>query len=149
MTDIALAAADRLLRKANAKRVTNDAVEEFRDILEDLALEIAKKAMTRLEYYDKIFFGDAFEHNFEDYATIYFYCPISNTENMQKLYVQIFEQIKVGTIMKEMLPENGLRKFLEDNGVKRYSGEAIFIQKGYSRKHKKDICKLIEKPKEK
>lgn len=45
MTDIALAAADRLLRKADAKRVTNDAVEEFRDILEDLALEIAKKAV--------------------------------------------------------------------------------------------------------
>ncbi len=45
MTDIALAAADRLLRKADAKRVTNNAVEEFRDILEDLALEIAKKAV--------------------------------------------------------------------------------------------------------
>ena len=45
MTDIALAAADRLLRKAGAKRVTNDAVEEFRDILEDIALEVAKKAV--------------------------------------------------------------------------------------------------------
>ncbi|MHA1448591.1 MAG: histone family protein [Candidatus Hodarchaeales archaeon] len=45
MTDIALAAADRLLRKANAKRVTNEAVEELRDILEEIALEIARKAV--------------------------------------------------------------------------------------------------------
>lgn len=45
MTDIALAAADRLLRSANAKRVTNSAVEEFRDILEDIAHEIAKQAV--------------------------------------------------------------------------------------------------------
>ena len=68
---------------------------------------------------------------------------------MEKLYVQIFEQIKVGTIMKEMLPENGLRKFLEEYGVTDYAQRSVFIQKGYSRKHKKTVCKLIKTPKEK
>ena len=113
-----------------------------------LTYEIARKTIEKLGHYDTIYYGDAFEHNFENYDTVYFYCPIADTKGMKKLYVQIFEQVKVRTIMKEMLPESGLRSFLEDNEVKRYSGQNIFIQKVYSTKEEKSICKIVRNPKE-
>ncbi|MHA2298222.1 MAG: histone family protein [Candidatus Hodarchaeales archaeon] len=41
-----LAPIDRLIRNANANRVSLEAVEELRTIVEELTLEIAKKAVT-------------------------------------------------------------------------------------------------------
>ncbi|MFX1513794.1 MAG: histone family protein [Promethearchaeota archaeon] len=44
MTDIPVASLDRILRKAGCKRVSIDAAEALREITEDFAAEIAKKA---------------------------------------------------------------------------------------------------------
>lgn len=44
MSEIALAAADRLIRKAGAKRVSEEACEALIEVLEEKALGIAKKA---------------------------------------------------------------------------------------------------------
>ncbi len=45
MAEFQLAPIDRLIRKAGADRVSADAVTTLRDILEDIAYEIAKKAV--------------------------------------------------------------------------------------------------------
>ncbi|MFW9994488.1 MAG: histone [Candidatus Odinarchaeota archaeon] len=45
-----LAPIDRLIRKANAKRISLDAIEELRNIIEELAFDIAKKAVVLSEH---------------------------------------------------------------------------------------------------
>jgi protein-L-isoaspartate O-methyltransferase len=111
-----------------------------------LTYEIAFKSFERLGLYDRIISGDAFEHNFEPYDTIYFYCPISDTEGMHKLYKHIFGQIKRGSVMKEMLPESGMHNFLKENETSTRYVRGDFIQKSYSRKHKKFTCKIMRYP---
>ncbi len=44
MPELPLAPIDRLVRKAGAERVSAEAAEKLREILEDKAIEIAKKA---------------------------------------------------------------------------------------------------------
>jgi 2-polyprenyl-3-methyl-5-hydroxy-6-metoxy-1,4-benzoquinol methylase len=110
-----------------------------------LTYEIANKHLLRLGLYD-IIYGNAFKHNFKSYDTIYLYCPISDGENMHRLYEHIFGQMKVRAIMKEMLPESGMRDFLESNGVSPRSGRGKIIQKTFSTKYKKYICKPVKYP---
>ncbi|MEN3035014.1 MAG: histone family protein [Candidatus Methanosuratincola verstraetei] len=45
MTDLAISAIDRLMRKAGAERVSDEASEALREVLETLALEIARDAV--------------------------------------------------------------------------------------------------------
>jgi histone H3/H4 len=45
MTDLAIAALDRLIRKAGAERVSEDAAEELGRILEEVAQDISKQAI--------------------------------------------------------------------------------------------------------
>ncbi|RLE49963.1 MAG: histone [Candidatus Methanomethylicota archaeon] len=45
MPEIALAPFDRILRKAGAERVGEDALEALRDVVEQIALEIAREAV--------------------------------------------------------------------------------------------------------
>lgn len=120
-----------------------------------LTYEIANKCLSRLGLYDtrlgrynSIIYGNAFKHNFESYDTIYLYCPISNPENMHRLYVHIFGQMKVRAIMKEMLPDAGMQNFLESRGISSRSNRGKIIQKTYSKKSRKYICKPIEYLKE-
>ncbi len=50
MTNIPSAAADRLLRNAGAERVSTKAATLFAEILEDMAIEVAKSAVTFAEH---------------------------------------------------------------------------------------------------
>jgi histone H3/H4 len=45
MAELPAAPVDRLIRKAGAERVSEDAVEVMRDLMEEKALEIARKAV--------------------------------------------------------------------------------------------------------
>jgi len=45
MSELPLAPLDRIFRKAGAKRVSESATRALREILEELALEIAKEAL--------------------------------------------------------------------------------------------------------
>lgn len=45
MADLPIAALDRLIRKAGAERVSEDAAEELGRILEEVALDISKQAI--------------------------------------------------------------------------------------------------------
>ncbi|MGQ4833293.1 MAG: histone family protein [Candidatus Asgardarchaeia archaeon] len=45
-----IAPVDRLIRKANAERVSEDAAEALAEILEELALEIAQRARELAEF---------------------------------------------------------------------------------------------------
>ncbi len=45
MTDLPIAALDRLIRKAGAERVSEDAAEELGRILEEVSLDISKQAI--------------------------------------------------------------------------------------------------------
>jgi len=45
MTDLPVAAVDRLIRKAGAERVSEDAAEELSKILSEVALDISKQAI--------------------------------------------------------------------------------------------------------
>ncbi|MBC7126973.1 MAG: histone family protein [Candidatus Methanosuratincola petrocarbonis] len=45
MTDLAISAMDRLMRKAGAERVSDEASEALREVLETLALEISRDAI--------------------------------------------------------------------------------------------------------
>ncbi len=45
MTELPLAPVDRLIRKAGAERVSEEAVVKMVEILEDYALQVAKKAV--------------------------------------------------------------------------------------------------------
>ncbi len=109
-----------------------------------LTYEIAYKIFGKLRLYDGVIYGNAFGYNFEPYDTIYSYCPISDGETMHRLYVHIFGQIKRGAIMKEMLPESGMRNFLDSNGISVGTNRMGIIQKVYSRKHKKCVCKYVK-----
>lgn len=46
MADIPLAPLARILKKAGADRVSNDAVKALRDVVEDYALEVAANSVT-------------------------------------------------------------------------------------------------------
>jgi histone H3/H4 len=46
MPDIALSAIDRIMRKAGAERISEDGVEALREVLETIALEISREAVT-------------------------------------------------------------------------------------------------------
>ncbi|RZN56676.1 MAG: histone [Candidatus Methanomethylicota archaeon] len=46
MPDIALSAIDRIMRKAGAERISEDSVEALREVLETIALEISREAVT-------------------------------------------------------------------------------------------------------
>ncbi|MEA3229741.1 MAG: histone family protein [archaeon] len=50
MTNIPAAAADRLLRRAGAERVSISAAKHFAEVLEDIAQEIADSAVTLAEH---------------------------------------------------------------------------------------------------
>jgi histone H3/H4 len=45
MAELPMAPVDRLIRKAGAERVSADAVEKMVEVLEDYALQVAKKAV--------------------------------------------------------------------------------------------------------
>ncbi|MFA5745941.1 MAG: histone family protein [archaeon] len=45
MTDLPVAAIDRLIRKAGAERVSEDAAEELSKILSEVAMDISKQAI--------------------------------------------------------------------------------------------------------
>ncbi len=45
MGDVPLAPVERLIRKAGAERVSEDAAEALADVLEDLAIDISQKAV--------------------------------------------------------------------------------------------------------
>ncbi len=45
MAELPLAPIDRLIRKAGAERVSEDAVEKMAEVLEEYALQVAKKAV--------------------------------------------------------------------------------------------------------
>ncbi|RLI86968.1 MAG: histone [Archaeoglobales archaeon] len=45
MAELPLAPIDRLVRKAGAERVSAEAVEKLREVLEDYAVSVAKKAV--------------------------------------------------------------------------------------------------------
>ncbi len=45
MAELPLAPIDRLVRKAGAERVSAEAVEKLREVLEDYAISVAKKAV--------------------------------------------------------------------------------------------------------
>lgn len=45
MTDLPIAAIDRLIRKAGAERVSEDAAEELGKILSEVAMDISKQAI--------------------------------------------------------------------------------------------------------
>lgn len=45
MVELPLAPIDRLVRKAGAERVSAEAVEKLREVLEDYAVSVAKKAV--------------------------------------------------------------------------------------------------------
>ncbi len=45
MTDLPVAAVDRLIRKAGAERVSEDAAEELSKILSEVAMDISKQAI--------------------------------------------------------------------------------------------------------
>jgi histone H3/H4 len=45
MSELAIAAIDRLIRKAGAERVSEDAAEELGKILSDVAIDISKQAI--------------------------------------------------------------------------------------------------------
>jgi len=45
MTDLAISAMDRIMRKAGAERVSDEASEALREVLETLALEISRDAI--------------------------------------------------------------------------------------------------------
>ena len=45
MAELPLAPIDRLIRKAGAERVSEDAVETMAEVLEEYALQVAKKAV--------------------------------------------------------------------------------------------------------
>ena len=45
MTDLAISAMDRIMRKAGAERVSEEASEALREVLETLALEISRDAI--------------------------------------------------------------------------------------------------------
>lgn len=45
MTDLAISAMDRIMRKAGAERVSDQASEALREVLETLALEISRDAI--------------------------------------------------------------------------------------------------------
>lgn len=45
MTDLAISAMDRMMRKAGAERVSDEASEALREVLETLALEISRDAI--------------------------------------------------------------------------------------------------------
>lgn len=45
MTDLAISAIDRLMRKAGAERVSDEASEALREVLETLALEVSRDAI--------------------------------------------------------------------------------------------------------
>lgn len=45
MAELPMAPVDRLIRKAGAERVSADAVEKMVEVLEDYAMQVAKKAV--------------------------------------------------------------------------------------------------------
>ena len=45
MTEVPLAPVERLIRKAGAERVSNDASEALADVLEEVAIDISQKAV--------------------------------------------------------------------------------------------------------
>ena len=91
----------------------------------------------------RIIHGDAFEHNYENYDTLYFYCPIGNPKVMGELYIKIFDTIKCGSIMMEMLPTTGVSRLLQVVSANRtYPRGFFFMRKYRSRKHKKDMLSL-------
>ncbi len=45
MAELPMAPVDRLIRKAGAERVSADAVEKMVEVLEDYAIQVAKKAV--------------------------------------------------------------------------------------------------------
>ncbi len=45
MSEVPLAPVERLIRKAGAERVSNDASEALADVIEEIAIEISQKAV--------------------------------------------------------------------------------------------------------
>lgn len=45
MTDIAISPIDRIMRKAGAERVSEEAAEALREVLESLALDVSREAI--------------------------------------------------------------------------------------------------------
>jgi hypothetical protein len=61
----------------------------------------------------KLIFGDAFDHDFKKYDTIYLYHPICDEQLMHKLYLHIFKTMKNGAVMIEAMTGQSLQDAVE------------------------------------
>lgn len=65
----------------------------------DYTYNIAKEKIEPITGQDTIFKGDAFEHDFSPYDTIYLYCPIRERKPMKELLLHVYNTMKEDAII--------------------------------------------------